>query len=382
MKSFYRLCTVINILSALAIVAMLVTGYRSEIGPFAILFVIALALSFRGMPATKGYSFTVWIMVGVTIAMFYPQYIVKIHGFETKNLIIPLMQIIMFGMGTTQSIQNFIDVFKMPYAVLAGIIAQFSIMPLVGFTLAIIAMNYFNVSKEIAAGIILIGCSPCGLASDVMNYIARNNLALSITLTSSATIIAPVVTPLLMKLFAGTMVPIAFVPMMLTIIKIIILPVIAGLTFHHLAHGKAKWLDRSLPVLSMIGIATIITVITAAGREGLMKVGVLLVFAAIIHNGLGYFFGYWLCRLVFRLDRRSCRTVAIEVGLQNGGLASGIALEMGKIETMGLFSAVFGPWMNVSGSSLANWWRGHPLDEVKKNEESSTHETGKGEHGA
>ena len=364
MNSIYRIFLGLCAAALLAVVIMLLMGYRAEVGPFAILFAASFAMSVRVLPSLKGYSFTIWILVGVTTAMFYPQYIVEIYRFQTKNLIIPLMQIIMFGMGTTMSLKNFIDVLKMPYAVLAGIIAQFSIMPLVGFTLALIATNTFGVSKEIAAGIILIGCSPCGLASDVMNFIAGNNLALSITLTASATIIAPVVTPLLMKLLAGTMVPIDFFQMMFTIIKIIIIPLTFGLTFHHFAYGKVKWLDRSLPKLSMAGIAVIIVVITANGREGLMLVGPLLIAMAIIHNGFGYILGYWLCRLVFRLDKRSCRTIAIDVGLQNGGLASGIALQMGKIDTMGLFSAIFGAWMNISGSSLANWWHRRPVKET------------------
>jgi BASS family bile acid:Na+ symporter len=189
-----------------------------------------------------------------------------------------------------------------------------------------------------------------------MAYIAGANLALSITLTAVATLLAPFVTPFLMEVLAGQFIPIDFVAMMIGIIKMVILPIVLGLIFHHLMHGRAQWLDRSMPVVSMVGIAVIITIITAAGRDSLLQIGIALVLAAMIHNALGYLFGYWGARLL-RMDEKSCRTIAIEVGMQNGGLASGIALQMGKVATVGLAPAIFGPWMNISGSALANWWR-------------------------
>lgn len=362
MKTFYKIFLGLSAICAVTAIAMFAMSNPMGAGPFATMTFIALAIGLKGHPIMKGYSFTIWILSAVVASMFYPQYFTIIGGFNTKNLIIPLMQIIMFGMGTTISLQDFINVARMPKAVISGVIAQFTIMPLVGFTLAMILQKYFGTPPEIAAGVVLIGCSPCGLASDVMNFIAGNNLALSITLTSTATFLAPFVTPLLMKVFAGTMVDIDTIGMMLTIVKIIVLPVILGQIYRKFLHGKMEWLDKLLPKLSMFGIAIIITVITAAGRDSLLKVGLLLIVAAIIHNGLGYFFGYWMSRIVFRLDKRSCRTIAIEVGLQNGGLASGIALEMGKLQTMGLFSAVFGPTMNITGSTVANWWRVHPVE--------------------
>jgi BASS family bile acid:Na+ symporter len=163
-------------------------------------------------------------------------------------------------------------------------------------------------------------------------------------------------TPLLMETFAGQFVPIDFVAMMISITKIVILPIIAGLVFNYFFHGKAKWLDKAMPIVSMAGIAFIIMIITAAGRDSLMTIGLFLILAAIIHNAAGYFLGYWSCRAL-KMKEQDCRTIALEVGMQNGGLASGIALEMGKVATIGLAPAVFGPWMNISGSSLATWWR-------------------------
>ena len=259
-------------------------------------------------------------------------------------------------MGTAMSFKDFVGVIKMPKAVGIGLICQFSIMPIVGFTLATV----FGFAPEIAAGVVLIGASPSGLASNVMSYIAKANLALSVTLTACATLLAPILTPFLMKVFAGQFIPIDFLDMMWSIIKIVILPIIAGLVFNYFFHGKAEWLDKAMPIVSMAGIAVIITVITASGRDSLLTVGLALVLAAILHNGLGYFLGYWACRFL-KMPELDCRTIALEVGMQNGGLASGIALEMGKVATVGLAPAIFGPWMNISGSCLATWWREKPV---------------------
>ena len=153
--------------------------------------------------------------------------------------------------------------------------------------------------------------------------------------------------------------------MMLSITKIVIFPIIAGLIFNRIFHGKTRWFDKAMPLVSMAGIALIITIITAAGRDSLLSIGLFLILAAIIHNAAGYFLGYWGGRL-FKMNEKDCRTIALEVGMQNGGLASGIALEMGKVATIGLAPAVFGPWMNISGSSLATWWRDRDPDEKDK----------------
>jgi len=331
---------------------MLVAGHGEKAGPLLVFFFLLLALALRGHPALKGFSFTVLIFAAVTVSMFYPAYFVSLGTFQLKSLIVPLLQIIMFGMGTAMSMKDFIGVVKMPKGVMVGLVCQFTIMPVLGFAIA----NMFGFSAEIAAGVVLIGSSPSGLASNVMAYLAKANLALSVTLTAVSTLLAPLMTPLLMKIFAGQFVPIDFWSMMLSITKIVILPIIAGLIFNHLFHGKVKWLDKAMPVISMAGIAFIITIITAAGRDSLLSIGLFLILAAIIHNAAGYFLGYWGGR-AFRLKENDCRTIALEVGMQNGGLASGIALEMGKVATVGLAPAVFGPWMNISGSSLATYWR-------------------------
>jgi BASS family bile acid:Na+ symporter len=257
----------------------------------------------------------------------------------------------MFGMGTSMSMKDFALVVQTPKGVIIGVVSQFAIMPTLGFLLASIS----KLPPEIAAGIILIGCSPSGLASNVMSYLAKANLALSITITSITTLIAPFVTPLLMKLFAGEMVEIDVTKMMWDINKMILLPIGAGLIFNQFLKGKSKWMDSAMPIVSMAGITMIITIITASGRDNLLTIGPILIGIVVIHNTLGYLLGYWSGRL-FKMPEQDCRTIAIEVGMQNGGLASGLAQQLGKAATMGLAPAVFGPFMNITGSILASYW--------------------------
>ena len=279
--SLYKIAFLLCILSGLVSIYLFASGRGANAGLWVVGFFLFLAIGFRGSKNLKGLSFTILVFAAVSVSMYFPAPFIQIGSFKMKSLIVPLLQIIMFGMGTAMSIKDFYGVIKMPKGVLIGLLCQFTIMPVVGFSLA----TLFQFPSEIAAGVVLIGSSPSGLASNVMAYLAKANVALSVTLTAVATVLAPFMTPLLMEFFAGAFVPIDF-----------------------------------------------------------------------IHNLLGYFFGYWGCKL-FRMKEQDCRTIALEVGMQNGGLASGIALEMGKVATVGLAPAVFGPWMNISGSSLASWWR-------------------------
>ena len=338
-------------------IGLIFSGNTTVTGPLLILFFLSMALAMRSTENLKGFSFTALIFAAVSLSMFYPNPFVELGGFQLKKLIVPLLQIIMFGMGTAMSFKDVYGVIKMPKGVLVGLVCQFSIMPFLGFSLA----TLFNFSAEIAAGVVLIGSSPSGLASNVMAYLAKANVALSVTLTAVATVVAPLMTPLLMKYFAGAFVPIDFFTMMLSIVKMVILPVVLGLVFNHFFHGRTRWLDKIMPIVSMTAIALIIVIITAAGRDSLLAIGILLILAAVIHNLMGYLLGYWGSRLL-KMKEQDCRTIALEVGMQNGGLASGIALEMGKVSTVGLAPAVFGPWMNISGSSLASWWRNKDTD--------------------
>ena len=308
--------------------------------------------------SARNLVYTALIVLVVVLAMTFPQPFREIGGFQLKTLIIPLLQIIMLGMGTTMSMADFGEVAKQPRAVLIGLVCQFTIMPFVGYFLS----STFKFPPEIAAGVILIGCSPSGLASNVMCFIARANVALSITITSIATLLAPIMTPALMKLLAGQFIAVSFWDMMIDILKIVILPVVVGLLLNRIFRKSAILLNRVMPLLSMTGIVLIVGIITAAGRDSLLTVGWTLALCVLLHNLSGFVLGYSFARLL-RMPEQSCRTVAIEVGLQNGGLASGLALQMGKVATVGLAPALFGPIMNTTGSLLATFWSQRPPKE-------------------
>ena len=342
----------------LVIIGMIVTGNIDKAGLFILGFFALLAFGFNGNEKLKGLIFTTMIFAGVTAALYYPSYFTNFGDFKFTVLIIPLIQIIMFGMGTTMSIKDFAAVFQSPKGVIIGVSAQLVVMPIMGYFLAQIS----NFPPEIAAGIVLIGCSPSGVASNVMAFLANANVALSITITSIATLLAPFLTPLMMKFFAGEFIEIDVFAMMWSIVKMIIIPIGAGLLFNKLLGSKVKRLYSAMPLISMLAIGLIITIITAAGRDSLLDIGGILMVLVLIHNVFGYFLGYWYAKL-FKMSEKDARTIAIEVGMQNGGLASGIANSLGKIATMGLAPAVFGPLMNITGSILASYWHGKPTEE-------------------
>lgn len=421
MACLRKYCLGASAIAAALLLIGLAAGWPGLWQPAAVIAAAGLALGMAEVPALKGYQFTAWIIAAVTAAMIFPTAFLRVGGFDLRNkwLILVVVQLVMFGMGTQMSVRDFGGVVKNPRGVLVGILCHFSVMPLVGFGLT----RLFHFPAEIAAGIILIGSCSSGLASNVMAYLARANLALSVTVTAITTLVAPFLTPLLMKLFAGTLVEVKFLSLMLEIIKIVIVPIGAALLHDYLKHASphgrwsvhriaavsAAWLifitcggwswlegklaldilpavavlgffagavvfgvvfhwlasrssavERWMPVASMGGIVYFTTVTTAAGRDNLLNVGGLLFLAAAIHNAAGYLFGYLLSR-ASGLDRNSARSVAFEVGLQNGGMALGLAGAMGKLGTVGLAAAIFSPWMNVSGSILANYWKRRPV---------------------
>lgn len=363
-NSFYKACYIIALIFLLVFLFVTYQDMNSSAGIFLALFFVSLAIAFRGSRLFKGYWYTILILAVATVAMYYPQYFRKVGDKDASFFIPILLQVIMFGMGTELSLKDFAQVMRMPRGVFIGTVCHYVIMPLVGFAVA----HLFNFPGEIAAGIILIGCCPSGLASNVMCYLAKANLALSVSVTTVSTLLAPFLTPLLMKLLGGSYVEVDLWAMVWDITKIVILPIAAGLAFHYLVRGKAAWLDKAMPVVSMVGIALVLLVITAAGRDNLLKVGGLLIVATFIHNMSGYFLGYWSARLL-KFPERDCRTIALEVGMQNAGLASALAKGMGKIATVGLASVIFGTMMNVTGSSLASWWHNRPpKDDLPEND--------------
>ena len=410
------LLLILSALSFIVFCGLYFSNQKEFTGIFLIIGFVILSIAVRWFPLFKGFSYSLLIFAAVVVSMYYPQYFLGVGNFEFSLLIVPLLQIIMFGMGSQMSLNDFVGVIKMPKGVIAGVICQFTIMPIMGVTVATI----FKFPPEIAAGIVLVGSSPSGMASNVMSFLAKANLALSVTLTAFATLLSPIMTPLLMQTFAGEMVEIDFLDMMLGIFNMVILPICAGLIFNlflngnksrktiiiqmsayilimffknllgysshditqseivssfvkdliifgtlpiiaayifkYFANGRKDILEKMLSFISMLGIGIIIVVITAAGRDSLLEVGFLLIIACLIQNMFGYTLGYFVAKLL-RLKEKDCRTIALEVGMQNGGLASGLAMQMGKIATVGLAPAVFGPMMNITGSSLATWWR-------------------------
>jgi BASS family bile acid:Na+ symporter len=359
-KSIYKLFYIVGAVLLIAWFIVTIKQLHNWAGWLLMLSFMSVAIAFRGNKFLRGLSFTVMIIGVVSFAMYYPRYFVTIGDFKLSRLIIPLLQIIMFGMGTELSLKDFAHVVRMPKGIIVGVVFHYLIMPLVGYTIA----NLFNFPNEIAAGIILVGCCPSGLASNVMAYLARANLALSVSVTTISTLLAPFLTPLLLQWLGGNFVQIDFWAMVWDITKIVIIPIIAGLGFHYLMRGRFGWLDKILPLISMAGIACILAIMVAAGRDNLLKVGALLLVATFLHNVSGFFLGYWSARLL-KFSEKDCRTISLEVGMQNAGLATGLALTMGKIATVGLAPAIFGPVMNVNGSSLASWWHNHLPEEDK-----------------
>jgi bile acid:Na+ symporter, BASS family len=391
-------------------------------GLFLVVGLVALASGVRGFEKLRGFSYTLWIFTSVAASMFFPHYFISIGSFQLKKLIVPLLQVIMFGMGSQMSFNDFTGVIKMPKGVFIGVFSHYMVMPLVGFCIA----GIFKFPPEISAGIILIGCVPSGLASNVMSFLAKANLALAVTVGAISTLLSPLVTPLLMKWLGGQYIEVKFWNMMLDILNMIILPVVAGFIFNLFSKrteskksriiqlfsytviilvttlvymkskdagfsdfvlqfvksmawffilpmtgaailsnynkGENKYMEKILSLISMIGIAVIVTIITASGRDSLLEVGALLMVTSLLHNITGYTLGYWLSWIA-GMPERDRRTIAFEVGMQNGGLASGLALQMGKVATVGLAPAIFGPLMNITGSVLANFWRGKPVKE-------------------
>ncbi|MCC6723444.1 MAG: bile acid:sodium symporter family protein [Saprospiraceae bacterium] len=350
-KTSKYLLFIASILGLIAVGILAFGKGLSTTGPYVIAALVCLAIGGLGYPKIKQNAFTIWVFVALAVGMYFPQYFRQIGDFKFTSLIVPLIQLIMFTMGTEMSLKDFESVFKTPKAVVIGLVSHFTIMPLVGFSIA----KGFGFPPEIAAGIILIGSVPSGVSSNVLAFIAKANLPLSITIATVSTLMAPIMTPFLMKILAGQFVEVDFVKMMLHVMEIIIVPVVLGLVINKLIRNM-KWLQTIMPKISMFGILMMLVVIISAGRDNLLTIGPLLFVASMLHHSTGYLLGYWSGRLT-GLDEATCRTISLEVGMQNGGLASGIALQMGKIATVGLASAISVPWMTISGSMLANWWR-------------------------
>ena len=303
--------------------------------------------------------FGIAILLCAAVSFAFPSAFTEWGGVKLTALVVPAIQVIMFGMGTTLTLGDFIRVVKTPWAVGVGVFLQFLVMPVVGFTLA----KTFGFTGELAAGCVLIGSVAGGTASNVIAYLARANVALSVTMTCCSTLLSPIVTPFMMKVLAGRFIEIDAVAMAVSILEVVIVPVATGgfvrCVFHRQLDAHKAVCDRVLSLVSMAGICYTILALTAPSRETFASAGAFIVLAAVIHNSIGCLSGYWLTRLVGKwlpLDERDARTVAIEVAMQNGGMAGALAVGVLKSTVAALPANVFSIWMNFSGSILANWW--------------------------
>ncbi len=351
---------IFSVLAILFVLTALILLARGDDHPCMVMLsaaMVSFALASGGYEATRKWSFLICLATAVVVGMTFPSWFISVGDFKLTRLFLPLLQLIMFCMGTTLSVADFARVVRMPAAVGVGLVCHFTIMPLVGFSLA----RLFGFPPEIGAGFILVGSVPSGLASTVMVFLARADVALSVTFTAIASLLAPIITPFLVQGLAGEMIHINAGMMMWDLTKMTVFPVMAGVAWHHWMQQRAQWLSRVLPYLSIVAIIAMTVLTIAVGRDNLLRLGIILIVACLLHSTAGYSLGYLVCRCL-RMNEATCRTLAIEVGMQNAGMASAIAASLNKVATLGLAPIVFGPVMNITASTLANWWRAHPIE--------------------
>jgi BASS family bile acid:Na+ symporter len=297
-------------------------------------------------------GFVVGVASFAAVGFFVPQLFTwRWQGFEPRQAIVPLVQLTMLGMGMTLTLADFRRVALMPQAVAIGILCQFGIMPLTGFACG----QLFGLPSEVATGLVLVGSCPGGVTSNVIAYLAHANVPLSVTMTACSTLLSPVATPTFMSLLADRSVPLDAIAMLISILWMILLPVAAGLTVNTIARPLAVRCTAILPAVAMASVCLIIAITVAIARDDLAACGLALFAAAVCHNIAGFALGYGVARAA-RLGSRDARTVAIEVGIQNGGMATGLALNVLRSPAAALPAAVFGPWSAFVAALLAAGW--------------------------
>lgn len=263
-----------------------------------------------------------------------------------------LLGIIMFGMGMTLTAGDFKIITRHPKAVIIGVLAQFVIMPLTAYALS----KLLNLPPEIAVGVILVGCCPGGTASNVMAYLARGNVALSVAVTSITTLLAPVFTPAIFLLLAGEMLDINAAAMFGSIVKIVLLPIVLGVLAHSFFRKTTEQAAEALPLISVVAIALIVGAVVGASKGRIIESGLLIFGVVILHNAIGYLLGF-LAAKVCKLPYDAQKTLAIEVGMQNSGLGAALAAaHFAAAPVVAVPSALFSVWHNISGSLLASYW--------------------------
>jgi BASS family bile acid:Na+ symporter len=299
--------------------------------------------------------FPLWVILFAAAAFFQPD------PFKPLGIYIPyLLGIIMLGMGLTMSLHDFKLVLTRPKDVLFGILLRYLIMPTVAFGVA----KLLNLPPALAAGLILVGACPSGTASNVMTFIAKGDTALSVTVSSFNTILAPVLTPFIFLYLAGTMIPIQAGALLVDILKIVLLPVFAGIMLRMLASSVVDTFSKAIPAVSVIAIIMIIAAVVALNAAKLVTVAGIAFLAVILHNAIGLFLGYGASRGV-GMSEGKARAISFEIGMENSGLA--VALAMAHLDPMAAIpGAIFSVWHNFSGSLLAGFWSNRKLKENTK----------------
>ncbi len=289
--------------------------------------------------------FPVWALLLSGIAYYFPE------PFTTlKPGIIPLLAVIMFGMGMTLTMEDFKRVGQTPGIILIGVCLQFLVMPLAAYMISI----GLKLPLPLLIGMVLVGASSGGTASNVICYLARGDVALSITLTLCSTLLAVVAMPALTWLYLGERIPVPVWGMLLTVLKIVIAPVLIGVLINHLAGPRLKPVKPLFPVISVIAIVLIIAIIVAVNQARISELSFVIMTAVILHNLTGLLGGYWVSKWM-GYDQQTCRTLAIEVGMQNSGLSVALAIKYFSV-LAALPGAIFSIWHNLSGSVLASLW--------------------------
>jgi BASS family bile acid:Na+ symporter len=293
--------------------------------------------------------FPLWALLFSLLAFWQPEPFAA-----AKPLVFPLLGLVMFGMGMTLTWQSFGSVLRRPGRVGLGLLLQYLVMPFAAWAVGLL----LGLPPALLAGLVLVGGSPGGTASNVVCYLARGDLALSITLTTASTLLAIVATPLLTWLYVGERVPVPVTPMLFSIFKIVLLPVGLGVLINSLFGRRLARLEHLFPLLSVVAIVVIIAIVVGLNHANIATMTWVVVLAVVLHNGIGLGLGYGFGWLATR-DERTARTLAIEVGMQNSGLAVALAVKYFS-PAAALPGAVFSVWHNLSGALLASWWSRRP----------------------
>ncbi|PYZ95614.1 sodium transporter [Alteribacter lacisalsi] len=301
--------------------------------------------------ATAGRYFAVWVIAVAVIAYFIPEPFLGLGAYITI-----LLGVVMFGMGLTLKPVDFKLVVKKPVPVIFGVAVQYVVMPLLALAIAFI----LNLPPELAAGLVLLGSVPGGTASNVMVYLAKGNLALSVAMTSFSTMLAPILTPLILLALAGQWLPVDPMAMFVSIVQVIIIPIALGILIRRLFPAAVNKSASVIPLISVIAIIIIVSAVVSGNVESIAASGLLIFTAVLLHNLGGLFFGY-LAAFLMRLDESKRRAISIEVGMQNSGL--GVALATAHFGPLAaLPNVIAAVWHNISGPILATIWSKKPVE--------------------